>query len=63
MCLNQNLYPVKLLDDTTVFKVAHRIPVTMQDIGFFSKASRLYINVEQNALLAVHEFTENVIKL
>lgn len=46
MCLNQNLYPVKSFDDTTVFlKIAHQIPVTMQDIEFFSKASGLYIDV------------------
>lgn len=42
----QNLYPVKSFDDTTVFlKIAHQIPVTMQDIEFFSKASGLYIDV------------------
>lgn len=49
-------------DDTfLLFKDEHHIPVTIQNIEVFSKASRLFLNIQKCELHSIYKNAQNVI--
>ncbi len=49
-------------DDTTLLlKDEHQIPIAIQNIEIFSRASGLFLNIEKCELLSIHENAQNVI--